>query len=75
MVLMEINSSTILVKPIKSRSNSELTCAYSTLMSHLLKANVTPRKLVLDNEISNVMKALITDKYKIAYELIPHGCH
>ncbi|KAL7482528.1 hypothetical protein ACHAW6_008209, partial [Cyclotella cf. meneghiniana] len=75
MVLVEINSSAILVEPIKNRSNSELTCAYSLLMSHLHKAGVTPCKHVLDNKISNAMKTLITDMYKMTYKLVPPGCH
>ena len=75
MVLVEIDSSAILVEPIKNGSNTELTRAYSTLMSRLHKAGVAPRKHVLDNEISSSMKALITEKYKMAYELVPPGCH
>jgi hypothetical protein len=44
-------------------------------MSCLHKAGVAPRKHVLDNEISLSMKALITEKYKMTYELVPPGCH
>jgi hypothetical protein len=52
MVMVEIDSSAILVEPIKNRTDSELTRAYSSLMDHLLKAGVRPRKHVIDNEIS-----------------------
>jgi hypothetical protein len=72
-VLVKIDSSTILVEPIKNRSNSELTRAYSMLMSSLHKAGVAPCRHALDNEISISMKALITEKYKMVYELVPPG--
>ena len=75
MVLVEIDSSVILVEPIKNRSNAELTRTYSTLMSCLHKVGVAPRKHVLDNKISASMKALITEKYKMVYKLVPLGCH
>ena len=40
MVLVEIDSSAILVEPIKSRSDTELIHAYSMLMSRLHKAGL-----------------------------------
>jgi hypothetical protein len=73
--MVEIDSSAILVEPIKNRSDAELTRAYSLLIARLHRAGVHPRKHVLDNEISNAMKTLITDKYKMTYELVPPGCH
>jgi hypothetical protein len=75
MVLVEINSSAILVKPIKNGTDSELTRAYSSRISRLRKAGVTPCKHILNNEISNAMKTLITDTYKMTYELVSPGCH
>jgi len=36
---------------------------------------IVPRKHILDNEVSNAMKVLITDTYKMSYELVPPGCH
>jgi len=74
-VLVEINSSAILVEPIKNHSKAKLTHAYFPLMSHLHKAGVAPCKHVLDNKIPTTMKTLITEKYKMAYELVPPGCH
>ncbi|KAL7486747.1 hypothetical protein ACHAW6_012336 [Cyclotella cf. meneghiniana] len=75
MVLVEIDSSAILVEPIKNRSDSKLTHAYSLLMPCLCKAGITPCRHVLDNEISNAMKTLITDTYKMTYKLVPLGCY
>jgi hypothetical protein len=44
-------------------------------MSRLAQAGIDPIKHVLDNEISAVMKRLITDEYHMKYELVPPGCH
>eukprot|EP00804_Cyclotella_cryptica_P021689 CCRYP_018272-RB/>CCRYP_018272-RB protein AED:0.37 eAED:0.37 QI:0/-1/0/1/-1/0/1/0/378 len=75
MVMVDIDSSAILIEPIKNRTDLELTRAYSTLITRLHRAGVVPRKHVLDNEISTAMKTLITDTYKMTYELVPPGCH
>lgn len=76
MVMVHIHSSSgILLKPIKSLKDAELTRAYWALMLHLQWAGVTPRKYVLDNEISDAMKNLICDEYKMELELVPPGCH
>jgi hypothetical protein len=64
MVMVDIDSSAILVEPIKNCTDPELTCAYSALITRLHRAGVVPRKHVLDNKISNAMKTLITDTYK-----------
>eukprot|EP00804_Cyclotella_cryptica_P021956 CCRYP_000903-RA/>CCRYP_000903-RA protein AED:0.16 eAED:0.16 QI:0/0/0/1/1/1/4/0/960 len=75
MVMVEIDSSAILVEPIKNRTGAELTRAYSALMLRLRRAGIVPRKHVLDNEISAAMKDLIQDTYKMSLELVPPGCH
>eukprot|EP00804_Cyclotella_cryptica_P006123 CCRYP_010735-RA/>CCRYP_010735-RA protein AED:0.28 eAED:0.28 QI:0/0/0/1/1/1/2/0/432 len=75
MIMVEIDSSTILVEPIKNRKDAKLTRAYTTLMTRLHRAGIQPRKHILDNEISQAMKDLIHDKYRMQYELAPPGCH
>ncbi|KAL7476897.1 hypothetical protein ACHAW6_002726 [Cyclotella cf. meneghiniana] len=75
MVMVEINSSTILVKPIKNCTDTELTHAYSTLILRLRWAGVTPCKHILENEISTAMKDLIQDTYKMTLEVVPPGYH
>eukprot|EP00804_Cyclotella_cryptica_P009165 CCRYP_003221-RB/>CCRYP_003221-RB protein AED:0.37 eAED:0.37 QI:0/-1/0/1/-1/1/1/0/370 len=75
MVMVDINSSAILLEPIKNRTDLELTRAYSTLITRLHRAGIVPHKHILDNKISNAMKTLITDTYKMTYELVPPGCH
>ncbi|KAL7474148.1 hypothetical protein ACHAW6_000140, partial [Cyclotella cf. meneghiniana] len=75
MVMVEIDSSTILVEPIKNRTNTKLTHNYSMLMLCLKRAGVKLHKHILDNEISTAMKDLIKDTYKITLELVPPSCH
>jgi len=74
-VMVEIDNSAILIKPIKNHTDAELTRAYSAIMLRLRRAGVTPRKHFLDNEISTAMKDLIQDTYKMTLELVPPGCH
>ena len=75
MVMVDIDSSGILVEPIKNRTDAELTRAYEFLLARLRKSGVVPRKHVLDNEVSAAMKELIKNKYHMDYELVPPGCH
>ena len=56
MVMVDIDSSGILVEPTKSRKDAEMTRSYTALMLRLKRANIAPRKHVLDNEISTAMK-------------------
>ena len=75
MVTVDIDSSAILVEPIKSRSDEELTRAYRSIMRRLNRANVFPKKHVMDNEVSEKMKNMIRDEFKMQLELVPPGCH
>ena len=75
MVMVEIDSSGILVEPMKNRTDNEMIRAYQTLVQRLQRANITPRKHVLDNEVSESMKELIRSKYNMQLELVPPGCH
>ncbi len=43
-----------------------------TLLQH---ARIVPQKHILDNEVSEAMKTIIKDEYKMAMELVPPGCH
>ena len=75
MVMVEIDSNAILVEPIKSRKDAELTRAYRALMLRLKRAGIEPKKHILDNEVSDAMKTMIKDEYKMELELVPPGCH
>jgi hypothetical protein len=75
MVMVEIDSNAILVEPLTSRKDVELTRAYRTLMLRLKRAGIVPKKHILDNEVSEAMKAVIKDEYQMEMELVPPGCH
>jgi hypothetical protein len=49
--------------------------AYNALLLRLRRANIIPKKHVLDNEISDSMKNLIRDEHRMQLELVPPGCH
>ena len=55
--MVKIDSNAILLDPINSRDDAELTRAYHTLMLRLKRA--VPRKHILDNEVSEAMKIVI----------------
>ena len=75
MVMVEIDSNAILVEPLKSRKDAELTRSYRTLMMRLKRAGIIPKKHILDNEVSEAMKTIIRDEYRMEMELVPPGCH
>ena len=75
MVMVEIDSNAILVEPLKSRKDPELTRAYRKLMMRLKQAGIVPKKHVLDNEVSEAMKEVIRTEYQMEMELVPPGCH
>jgi hypothetical protein len=75
MVMVEIDSNAILVEPMKSRKDEEMIRAYDALLARLRQAGSTPRKHVLDNEVSDNMKHHIQVTCKLVMELVPPGCH
>ena len=75
MVMVDIDSSGILVEPMKSRKDAEMMRAYKTLLQRLHRANIVPRKHVLDNEVSDSMKEFIRSTHGMELELVPPGCH
>ena len=75
MVMVEIDSNAILVEPMTSRKDAEMIRAYDALITRLRRAGSAPIKHVLDNEISDNMKAHIRDTCKMQIELVPPGCH
>ena len=71
--MVEIDNSGILVKPMKSRKDAEMIRAYQTLVQRLTHANITPKKYVLDNEVSEAIQELIRSQYHMQLELVPPG--
>jgi hypothetical protein len=75
MVMVEIDSNTILVEPIKNCKDAKMIWAYNALLLQLKQAGIVPKKHVLDNEVSENMKNHIHDTCKLDIELVPPGCH
>ncbi len=75
MVMVEINSDAILVKPMKSRKDEEMIRTYNTLLLQLKRAGIVPKKHVLDNKVSENMKNHIRDTCNFEMELAPPACH
>ena len=65
MVVVKIHNNTILVDPIKSRKDAELTRSYQTMILRLRRAGINPKKHILDNEVSESLKTIIQDEYKM----------
>ena len=59
MVMVEIDSNDILVEPIKSRKDADLTRANRTIILILQRAGIIPKKHILDNEVSEALKTII----------------
>jgi len=75
MVMVKIDSNAILVEPINSRNNHKLARAYQVLITRLQQTWIVPKEHILDNKVSEAMKTIIKDEYKMAMELVPPGCH
>jgi hypothetical protein len=77
MVLTEIDSNAILIKPLKNRTAGEMIKAYQVLIDQLNSAGIFPKSHILDNECSAEMKATITLN-KMKLQLVPphdHRCN
>ena len=73
MVMVEIDSSGILVEPLSDKIAEEMTRAYLHLLQRIKKTGVQPKKHVMDNEVSEALKEVIEKECKL--ELVPPGCH
>ncbi len=65
MVMVEVDSNAILVKPLKSRKDVELIQGYKSLLLRLQRAGIVPWKHVMDKEISEAIKDNIWDECKV----------
>ncbi len=75
MVMVQINSNTILVKPMKNCKDAEMIQVYDALLQRLKRAGIVPKKHVLDNKVSKNMKNHIRNTHKFDMELVSPGCH
>ena len=51
MVMVEVDSNAILVKPLKSHKDTKLICGYKSLLLRLQWAGIVPQKHIMDNKI------------------------
>ena len=72
-VMVDIDNYAILVEPMKNRKDPEMTRSYRAMMTRLKRAGKVPKKHVLDNKVSEPMKAIIQDEYHMDMELVPPG--
>ena len=75
MVMVKVNSNVILVEPMKSQKDHQIKRAYKHLLLQLKRAGVKPKKHVMDNEVSEIMKTMIREKYNMELKLVPLECH
>jgi hypothetical protein len=75
MVMVEINSNTILVEPMKSCKDAEMIQAYDALLQQLKRAGIVPKKHILNSKVSKNMKNHTRNTHKFDMELVLPGCH
>ncbi len=73
--MVEVDSSAILVKPMKSRKDEKMILAYNALLLRLKQTGIVPKKHVLDNKVSDNMKNHICNTCNFDMELVPLECH
>ena len=73
MIMVEIDSSAILVKPMKSHKDVKIIQAYNALLQQLQCAGISLKKHIMDNEVSETTKNHIRNNCKL--ELVPPGFH
>ena len=59
MVMVEIDSNIIVMEPLNSHKDPELTGAYHSMILRLKQADIVPKKHILDNKVSEVTKEII----------------
>ena len=71
MIMVEIDSSAILVEPMKSRKDAKMIQAYNTLLQQLQRAGISPKEHAMYNKVSETMKNHIRNNCEL--ELVPPG--
>ena len=74
MVLIELDSNSILVEAMQNRTSGEMVRAYQTLVDRLKESGIEPKMHVLDNECSNEFKRQIKTNH-MKYQLVPPHDH
>ena len=74
MIMCEMDSNAIISEPMNNRTSGEMVRAYQVLLKRLRLAGLTPKKHVLDNEMSKESKEAVKMN-DMEYELVPKGQH
>jgi hypothetical protein len=74
LVIYVYNDNAILVEPIKNRSEPEQIKAYKKLLDRAEQGS-TIKMHWMDNEASKGVKDLLTNEYKLTYQLVPPHIH
>jgi hypothetical protein len=74
MVLTDVDSDAILVKPMKNRTAGEMIRAYQVVIDRLNSAGIFPKMHILDNECSMELKSIIKQN-GMTFQLVPPHDH
>ena len=74
MVFYAYDPNYIFMRPLKSKQAHELNHNVKSIISILTQKGFTPKYWILDNEISNLVKATFQEQ-EIQYQLVPPGVH
>ena len=74
MVFYDVDSNAILTRPTKSKISVEMNATVISMIQHLSRRGFKPKYYVLDNEVSNLLKATFRT-LEIKLELVPPGMH
>ena len=74
MILVELDSSSILSEGLSSRKSGEMVRAYNTLVGRLKESGIEPKTHLLDNECSQEFKDAIKAN-KMTFQLVPPHDH
>lgn len=74
MILYSHDANAILAEPIKSRAQSELIRAYTTMQTTLIDKGFTLRLHILDNEAPLALQHIITSQ-QASFQLVPPNIH
>lgn len=73
-MLYKYDSNVILVKPLKSRNDSDIITTNKKLYNMLKKSYIQPKLHIMDNEASKTLKTFITNN-NTEYQLVePYNC-
>ena len=74
MVFYDVDSNAILARPVKTKKSIELNATIVSMIQKLSRRGFKPKYYVLDNEMSELVKATLRD-LQIIFELVPPGMH